>query len=99
MKPITITDTEVKTQKDAILWHLANYGQITSWESIQQYGATRLADIIYKLRKEGYHIEATIIKTKNRFGRNTSIAKYVYTPPPQEFLKNINLFNSCEINK
>ena len=31
MKTIKITKDQVKTQKDAIKWHLKNYGHITSW--------------------------------------------------------------------
>tara|TARA_Y100000401_G_scaffold32952_1_gene24350 strand:- start:6360 stop:6653 length:294 start_codon:yes stop_codon:yes gene_type:complete len=97
MKAIKIKENEVKTQADAVLWHLANYGAITSWEAIQQYGATRLADIIYKARKKGYNIDVHTIKTKNRFGRNTSIAKYVYNQPPIQLSKQLGMY--CEIDK
>lgn len=40
-----------KTQK--VLNHLRENGSITSWEAIQQYGATRLSAIIFNLRKKG----------------------------------------------
>ena len=53
MKTITITENEISCATDAIKWHLKNYGHITSLQAIKLYGATRLADIIYKL-KMGY---------------------------------------------
>ena len=45
MKTITINSEEVKSQADAILWHLKTYGTITSYEAIKEYGATRLSAI------------------------------------------------------
>lgn len=65
------------TQKQMILKHLQDYGSITSWESIQEYGATRLSGIIYTLRKEGYNITDEWVYTKNRYGMNTEFKKYI----------------------
>ena len=87
MKTIKITKQEVKTQSDAVLWHLKTYKTITSWESIKEYGATRLSAIIFNHRKDSYHIDSTPIQVKTRFGRNTKIAKYVYVEPPETFLQ------------
>jgi len=78
MKTIKITKEQVKTQRDAIMWHLKTYGNITSWEAIKEYGATRLSDIIYRLKNEGYNIRTNLIKKENRFGNTTTIAKYEY---------------------
>jgi hypothetical protein len=87
MKSIKITSEEVKSQSDAVLWHLKTYGSITSYEAIKEYGATRLADLIYKHRKNGYEISSMPLTKKTRFGRNTTIAKYIYIPPPMEFIQ------------
>ena len=96
MKKITIEEHEVKSQSDAILWHLKTYGTITSYEAIKEYGATRLSGIIFTHRKNGYNIYSLPITKKTRFGRNTTIAKYVYQKP-------VNLNNQlgmfCEVNK
>ena len=89
MKIITITEQEVKSQSDAVLWHLKTYGSITSYEAIKEYGATRLADLIYKHKKNGYDIESIPVKKKTRFGRNTTISKYCYVPPPTEFIQEL----------
>ena len=87
MKTIKITESQVKSQSDAILWHLKTYGSITSYEAIREYGATRLSAIIFNHRKEGYDIDSLPLTKKTRFGRNTTIAKYIYTAPPQELIQ------------
>ena len=87
MKTIKITSGEVKSQSDAVLWHLKTYGSITSYEAIKEYGATRLSSIIFNHRKEGYDIDSMPLTKKTRFGRNTTIAKYIYTAPPQELIQ------------
>ena len=40
-----------KTKTSQVLVWLLTYGSITSWEAIEKFKATRLADIIYRLRK------------------------------------------------
>tara|TARA_R100001463_G_scaffold39868_2_gene85117 strand:+ start:1318 stop:1566 length:249 start_codon:yes stop_codon:yes gene_type:complete len=78
MKTITITEGQVKSQSDAVLWHLKTYGSITSYEAIREYGATRLAAIICNHRKDGYNIDSQSLKRKTRFGKTTTISKYIY---------------------
>ena len=34
------------SQKEMILKHLQDYGTITTWEAIKEYGCTRLSDRI-----------------------------------------------------
>ena len=87
MKAIKIKSENVKSQSDAILWHLKTYGSITSYEAIKEYGATRLSAIIFNHRKEGYDIDSMPLTKKTRFGRTTTIAKYTYVAPPQEFIQ------------
>jgi hypothetical protein len=87
MKTITIKAEEVKSQSDAILWHLKTYGAITSYEAIKEYGATRLSAIIFNHRKNGYDIDSMPLTKTTRFGRTTTIAKYIYTIPPKEFVQ------------
>ena len=69
-------ENQVKNQVDAILWHLENKKTITSWEAIQEYGITRLADKILKLRRNGYIIESVPYKKITRFGTPTTISEY-----------------------
>lgn len=57
--------------------HLENYCTITSWQAIQQYGATRLSDIIFRLRKQGYDIQTKTECAKDRNGNTCQFAKYI----------------------
>ena len=85
MKTITITENEISSSIDAIKWHLKNYGHITSLEAIREYGATRLASIIFNLKENGYPIHTTDIEFTTRFGRKTTVAKYLYFKPKPTF--------------
>ena len=92
MKKILINANQVKTQSDAVLWHLKTHGNITSYEAIKEYGATRLSSIIFKHRQNGYTINSIPVTKKTRFGRTVTIAKYTYELP----MKEMSLFKSCQ---
>lgn len=63
------------TQKDMILNHLKQHGEITSWDAIMQYGVTRLAGVIYLLKKDGHKISSeTVVKKKGE--RTVTFARY-----------------------
>lgn len=68
---------ERETQKRRVLVHLRNYGKITSNEAFTWYGITRLADVIFKLRKDGYEIETIDTESVNRYGEKCRYATYV----------------------
>lgn len=59
-----------------VLKHLLDGGSITSWESIQRYGATRLSAIIFNLKKYGFDIEDKWVEEYDRFGNRTRFKKY-----------------------
>tara|TARA_R110002020_G_scaffold148779_1_gene324804 strand:+ start:1121 stop:1378 length:258 start_codon:yes stop_codon:yes gene_type:complete len=80
-RKIRITESEVVNQRTSVLWHLQEYGSISSWKAIQEYGATRLGAIICNLRKEGYPITTIYVTSKNRFGKTTRFAEYTYIRP------------------
>jgi len=75
----TILEHEVKNQTDAVLWHLQTKGQITSWEAIKEYGATRLSAIIFNLRQRGHNIDSIPQNVTNRWQKTTKIANYTYS--------------------
>jgi hypothetical protein len=61
------------TKNDLVTKHLKTRGHITSWEAIQKYRATRLADIIFQLRSKGMAINTVMcVRNKERY------ARYVY---------------------
>jgi hypothetical protein len=57
------------TKTQQVLIHLQKK-PITSWEAIVLYKATRLADIIYKLKSQGFKIDTVMVDGDNcRFAR------------------------------
>lgn len=65
-----------KTEK--VLKHLRTYGCITSLEAIEKYKATRLSDIIYRLRnKRGMKIDTIDIPFVDSCGIKSVYGKYV----------------------
>ena len=67
---------KAKTQKSEVLRYMQTHAGITSIQAIEKFGATRLSDIIFRLRKEGYEIETEQITRKNRYGHSVTFAKY-----------------------
>lgn len=66
---------ENKTTK--VLEYLKTFGTITSLEAIEKFGATRLSDIIFRLRKKGYNIITIDMPFTDRFGNHSTYGKYI----------------------
>ena len=56
------------SKTDAVLEHLKKR-PITSWEAITKYRATRLADIIFRLRGRGFNISTEMVDGEVKFAR------------------------------
>ena len=70
--------SEKKTNKtNEVLKHLQTYGCITSLEAIEKYEATRLSDIIFRLRNKGIKIQTIDIPFVDIYGTKSSYGKYV----------------------
>ena len=67
------------TKQAQVMEHLRKYKMITSWEAIQKYRVTRLADTIFKLKSRGWLI--TTIMCDARDG--SRYAKYVLMKAPK----------------
>jgi hypothetical protein len=66
---------------DMIKEHLIKHKTITSWESITNFKATRLAAVIANLRnKNGWHIETVMFEDKE----GTRFAKYFFKGLPKK---------------
>ena len=65
-----------KSQKSEILRYMQTHKGITSIQAFERFGITRLADIIYKLRQEGFEIETEQLTHKNRYGHVVNYARY-----------------------
>ncbi len=70
-----------KSKKSEVLRHLQEKGSITSLQAIELYGATRLSDIVYKLKKEGYDIITEYNNTLDKYGNRCNFANYVLVKP------------------
>ena len=75
MKPGSITGEEMrkKSKKDLVLIHLQMHGSITSWEAIEKFRATRLSDIVFKLKQDGHNISS---KPEQNKETGTNYARY-----------------------
>lgn len=72
--------TNPKTQKECVLFHLIEQ-PLTMPDAVNQYNIYRLADIIFRLKKDGHNIETEEVKFTNRFGHPGSYAKYRLIKP------------------
>ena len=64
------------TQCERILYHLKEYGSITSLEAMQWYGCYRLASRISELKEQGVNITKRVVKGKNKYGEPIHFAEY-----------------------
>lgn len=65
------------TKKQAVLKHILTHKRgITPETAWTKYHVYRLADVIFKLKKDGYEIETIIEHSKDPYGPN-SYARYV----------------------
>lgn len=64
------------TQYDRVLDHLKKNKKLSQKQAINLYGAYRLSDIIYRMRKAGLNITTNFKSGKNRFGDNVFWAEY-----------------------
>jgi len=67
----------IDTQDKQVELHLKQYGSITSWETIEKYGITRLSARIYNLRRN-YNIISKMMTTTNRYGNTVNYVRYVF---------------------
>jgi hypothetical protein len=51
-----------ETKINLVAQHLVKKRKITSWEAIERYHATRLADIIFQLKGKGWNIVTQMVK-------------------------------------
>jgi hypothetical protein len=65
------------TKINLVAKHLISKRKITSWEAIDRYHATRLADIIYVLKSEGWDIMTEMVKQD---GVRFAVYRYISAP-------------------
>ena len=64
------------THTSRLLDYLKTHKKITSLEAIRDLGNTRLADSVFRLKKEGYFFSTKNVQVPNRYGSSTKVAEY-----------------------
>ena len=67
------------TQKERVIKYINEFGSISSLEAFRDLGVTRLADVIFKLKKSGIAITTRTEKSINRYGEPVYFARYSFT--------------------
>lgn len=64
------------SKQAAVLAHLKRGRTITSWQAFEKFGATRLADIVFKLRGHGFNVVTELVEDgKSRYARYRLVKK------------------------
>lgn len=63
-------------QTERILQYMRDFGSITQLEAIRDISCMRLGARIFDLKREGYTIKKEMETSKNRYGEDTSYARY-----------------------
>nr|DAO83612.1 MAG TPA: helix-turn-helix domain protein [Caudoviricetes sp.] len=64
------------TQAERVLKYMRDFGSITQLEAIRDISCMRLGARIFDLKREGYEIKKEAETSKNRYGEDTSYARY-----------------------
>ena len=64
-------------QQDRVLSYMQAYGSISSWEAFRDLGVTRLAAVIFKIKRNGHAITTKTETAKNRYGEAVHFARYI----------------------
>ena len=63
-------------QTERILQYMRDFGSITQLEAIRDISCMRLGARIFDLKRDGYEIKKEMETSKNRYGEDTSYARY-----------------------
>lgn len=66
------------TQRQLILQYIRDFGSITPIQAFMDLGITKLATRISEMRKDGMEFHIEKVKSKNRYGKAISFAKYSF---------------------
>lgn len=66
------------TQKDMVLDYINEFGSITPMDAFRDLGITRLAAVVYRLRREGHDIHKEREHALNRYGQNVRYVRYSF---------------------
>ena len=67
-------------QKERVLEYIRETGSITQLEAIKELGVMRLADVVFRMKKDGYAIKTELVPVNTRYG-TTHVARYSEVKP------------------
>ena len=65
-----------RKQVQRVIDYMAEFGGITSLEAFQDLGITRLAAVIFDIKKMGIPIKTERVGATNRYGEAVNFARY-----------------------
>ena len=66
------------TQRELILQYIEDFGSITPLQAFADLGITKLATRISEMRKDGMDFKIEMVRSKNRYGKSVSFARYSF---------------------
>ena len=66
------------TQRQRIIEYMNKYGSITPLDAFRDLGITKLATQVSYMIRDGYSIEKSYEKSKNRFGETCHYMRYSF---------------------
>ena len=64
------------TQRERVTEYINKFGSISSLEAFSDLGVTRLADVIFKMKRDGVNVCTQMEKSNNRYGEPVYFARY-----------------------
>lgn len=64
------------TQRERILGYIKEHGSITPMDAFNDLGITKLATQVSLMIRDGYKIQKTFEKSKNRYGETCHYMRY-----------------------
>jgi hypothetical protein len=66
----------METKKAMVKAALERGERLTPLDGLQRFGTMRLADVVFKLKKEGLAIVTNIVTVRDQFGNSVDVAEY-----------------------
>ena len=66
------------TQRERVTKYINEFGSISSLEAFRDLGVTRLADVVFKMKKDGIVFNTQTEKSINRYGDPVYFARYSF---------------------
>lgn len=80
-----MAEDKLSRQSARVLGYMQEFGSITSLQAFQDLGVTRLAAVIFNLKKAGVPIVKAMQVSINRWGEEVHFAKYFIVTEEEDY--------------